>query len=88
MLRQIEKWVQNADITKNRVLPVTTLFFSKFCFSLRTLIKSWFDVPMTQMSILILFVSDGVLFDGAFSLWVSLNNQNLRKHHNCAKSLG
>ena len=57
MLRQIE-WV----------LPVTTLFFWKFCFSLRT----WFDVPTTQMHIFTLFVSAAVLFDGAFSLWVSL----------------
>ena len=32
----------------------------------------WFDVPTTQMSILVLFVSTGVFFDGAFSLWVSL----------------
>ena len=37
MLRQIEWWVQNGPIAKNRVLPVTILFFfSKFCFSLRT----------------------------------------------------
>ena len=34
MLRQIEWWVQNGPITKNGVLPVTTLFFWKFCFSL------------------------------------------------------
>ena len=36
MLRQIEWWVQNRPITMKGVLPVTTLFFSKFCFSLRT----------------------------------------------------
>ena len=36
MLRQIECWVQNGPIKKNGVLPVTTLFFWKFCFSLRT----------------------------------------------------
>ena len=31
------KWrVQNWPITKNRVLPVTTFFFQKFCFSLGT----------------------------------------------------
>ena len=35
MLRQIEWWIQNGPITKNGVLPVTTLFFWKFCFSLR-----------------------------------------------------
>ena len=34
--------------------------------------KSWFDVPTTQMPIFLLSVSARVLFDGAFSLWVSL----------------
>ena len=34
--------------------------------------RSWFDEPTTQMLIFVLFVSAGVLFDGAFSLWVSL----------------
>ena len=36
VLRQIEWGVQNGPITKNRVLPVTALFFWKFCFNLRT----------------------------------------------------
>ena len=35
MLRQIVRWVQNGPITKKGVLPVTTLFFEKICFSLR-----------------------------------------------------
>ena len=35
----IEWWVQNGPITKNGVLPITTLFFWKFCFSLRTSYK-------------------------------------------------
>ena len=39
MLRQIEWGVQNRPITKNGVLPVTTLFFWKFSFSLRTAYK-------------------------------------------------
>ena len=39
MLRQIEWWILNGPITKNGVLPVTTLFFWKFCFSLRTSYK-------------------------------------------------
>ena len=39
MLRQIEGWVHNGPITKNGVLVVTTLFFKKFCFSLRTSYK-------------------------------------------------
>ena len=36
MTRQIEWVVQNRPITRNIVLPVTTLFFWKFCFSMRT----------------------------------------------------
>ena len=39
MLRQIEWRVQNGPITKNGVLPVTTLLFWKFCFSFRTSYK-------------------------------------------------
>ena len=39
MLRQIEWCVQNGLITKNGVLPGTTLFFRIFCCSLRTLYK-------------------------------------------------
>ena len=39
ILRQIEWGVQNGPIRKNGVLPVTTLFFRKFCFSLRTSYK-------------------------------------------------
>ena len=63
------KWIYH----KNVVLPVTSLFFWTFCFSLRTpYTKGSFDVPMTQMPIFVLFVSVGVLFDGAFSLLVSL----------------
>ena len=78
MLRQIEWWFQNWPVTKSGVLPVPTLFLiknfdGKFCFSLRTLTKSWFDVPTIQMPIFLLFVSAGVLFDSAFSMWVSLN---------------
>ena len=39
MSRQIEWGIQNGPIKKNGVLPVTTLFFGKFCFSLRTSYK-------------------------------------------------
>ena len=39
ILRQIELWLQNGPTTKNGVLPVTTIFFWKFCFSLRTSYK-------------------------------------------------
>ena len=39
-IMQIQQGVQNGrPITKNRVLPVTNLFFRKFYFSLRTLCK-------------------------------------------------
>ena len=77
MLRQIEWWLQNELITKNGVLPVTTLFFWKFCLSLKTaLIKTWFDVSTTQILKFGLFVSAEVLFDGTFSLWVSYKPTN------------
>ena len=39
VLRQKECGVQNGPITRNGVLPVTTLFFRKFCFSLTILYK-------------------------------------------------
>ena len=39
MLRQIKWGVQNRPTTKNGVLPITTLVFRKFCFSLRILDK-------------------------------------------------
>ena len=39
MLRQIECSVQNRPVTKNGVLPVTTLFFRKHCFRLRASYK-------------------------------------------------
>ena len=39
MLRQIEWGIQNGPIAVNGVLPVTTLFFREFCFSLRTSYK-------------------------------------------------
>ena len=39
MLRQIEWKVQNGPITMNAVLPISTLFFWKFCFSIRTCYK-------------------------------------------------
>ena len=39
MLRQIEWGVQNGPITKNTIFPVSTLFFWKFSFSIRTCYK-------------------------------------------------
>ena len=58
MLRQIEWRLQNGPILKSEVLPVTTLFFWKICSGFRT--SSQFDVPTTQMSIFVFFVSAGV----------------------------
>ena len=34
--------------------------------------NNWFNVPITQTPIFVLFLSAGVLFDCAFSLWVSI----------------
>ena len=53
------------------------IFFENYVSVREPLIKSWFDVPTTQMPILVLFVSAGVLFDGAFSLWVPLMDASI-----------
>ena len=76
MLRQIDWWGQNGPITKKRILSVTTLLVWNFFFSLKPLIKNWFNVPTTQMSIFLLFVRTAVLFDGALSLRVSKYGQS------------
>ena len=60
MLRHIEWGVQNEPITKNRVLPLTTLFLQKFY------------IFFSQMSTFTLFESIEVLFESCFSLWASL----------------
>ena len=54
MLREIEWRVQNGPITKNIVLPVWTLFFWKFVSVQGPVIRNWFEVPTTQMTIFIL----------------------------------
>ena len=46
--------------------------FENFVLVQGSLTKSWFDLPITQMPIFIFYVSAGVLFEGTFSLWVSL----------------
>ena len=84
IITQIEWWVQTGPITKNGVLPVATLFLWKFCFLLTTSYKELIDVLTNQMPIFMLFVSDGVLLDGAFSLWVSLSFLNLQ-HLECTE---
>ena len=35
--------------------------------------NNWFNVPTDHTSIFVLFLGTGILFDGSFSLWVSLN---------------
>ena len=64
ILRQIEWGAQNGPITKNGVLPPTPLFFSKLNFSIRT--SSQFNVPTTEMTLGIFFVSALVLFQDTF----------------------
>ena len=69
---------------KKEVLLVTAsffFFFWKFCFSLEPLTKSFFDVWTTQMSVFILFVSAGVLFEGAFSYNHSIGNNCPEFHY-------
>ena len=48
------------------------IFLEDFVTVQESLIRIWFDLPKTQMPILALYVTAGVLFDSAFSLWVSL----------------
>ena len=61
MLRQIEWGVHGGPVTKNGVLPLTTVFFSRFCFSFRTSHKEliWCDNYVSIQ--FILFVSAGAL---------------------------
>ena len=79
MFRQIEWREENGSITKNGVLPVTTSAFWRFASIQEPLLQSWFNMPTTQMSIFILFVSTGVLISvlGVFpvSILKSLINQ-------------
>ena len=49
------------------IIIIIIIFFLEILFQ-----QSWFLVPTTKMTIFVLFVSAGVLFDGAFSSWVSL----------------
>ena len=47
-------------------------FFESFVSVKESLINNWFNVPTAQTAISVLFLTAEVLFDGAFSLWVSL----------------
>ena len=48
-------------------------FIESFVSVQEPLINNWFNVSTAQTPIFVLFLSAGVLFDGALSLWVSLN---------------
>ena len=63
------KWTYHKDWS----FASNYFIFSKILFQFKKPhIKSWLDVPTTQMSIFTLFESAGVLFEGLFSLWVSM----------------
>ena len=68
--------LQKTTITKNfyyKKLPETALFFSKFVSVSEQFqfdLMNW--IELTRMFIFILFISVGVSFEGAFSLWLIL----------------
>ena len=64
--------VQNALTRKNVLLPLN--FFENIKWGYEPLINSRFDEPIVQIYIFIRLVSASVLFEGVFSLWVSLIN--------------
>ena len=73
MLRQIKWWPQNGSITKNLVLPVTNLFFWKFCFSLKTSYKELICCTNNPYAHICTFCKPwGFIWRCPFSLWVSL----------------
>ena len=61
MLRQIE-WEYKIDLSQRTEFSLSLLYF----------VENLINVPTTQMSIFILFISTSVLFEGAFSLRVFL----------------
>ena len=70
ILRQIEKWVQIGPIAKN---GVTTSFFWKFGFSLRTSYKELFWCMNDPNVHIHTFTNRWILFKGDFWLWVSFS---------------
>ena len=81
----MQNWISEANVQTNRMMSTKWTYhkernftsnyfiFLKILLQFKNLLqKSWFDIPTTQMLIFVLSVSAGVLFDGAFSLWVSL----------------
>ena len=68
ILRQIEWGVQEykLNLLQRTRFCQQLLFFKNFVSVLEPLIKSWFNVPTTQMSIFIIFESVRALFEGIF----------------------
>ena len=71
------KW----DCHRKRRFASNYFIFWKFCFSLKTLINNWFNVPTAQTPIFVLFLSAAVSLNGTFSLWVSLNELRCSSHY-------
>ena len=65
-----------ANVTTNRMVTTKWAYHRKQGFTSNYFFFESFvsvlNVPTAQTPILVLFLSAGVLFDGAFSLWVSL----------------
>ena len=78
MLRQTEGRGYKMDLPQ-RAEFYQLYFFENFVLVLEFCIKSWFDVPTTQMFIFIFSENVGVLFEGSFSLWLSL----IKFYHTC-----
>ena len=69
-------WVQNGHHKERSFASNYFIFFENFVSVEEPLVRSWFDVPTTWMSIFILSVSAGVLFEAPFSLWLSLGRKS------------
>ena len=76
--------ISEANVKTNRMVTTKWAYHRKTVFyqlyflkALRQfknhLMNNWFNVPTAQTLIFVLFLRAGVLFDGAFSLWVSLS---------------
>ena len=72
-----ELWVQNGRITKNGVLPVTTLYFRKFYFNLRTSYQKLIWCTNNLDVHIHTFRKRCSVICGAFSQWMSLTTRQL-----------
>ena len=89
----MEWWVQNGPITRNGVLTVTTSFFWKFCFSLRTPYKELIWCTNDLNAHIPTFCRRWSFIRQCFSLWVSLKtiyqtrNQWIKHYNNIIKTI-